>query len=100
MGNRWNTKKIILKYRQEIRDRLELAGELVESSAKLRCPVRTGNLRGSINHRRIDNETVRIGTPVEYAPYVELGTQKMAAQPFLVPALKESKRDVIRILGG
>lgn len=32
-----------------------------------------------------------VGTNVEYAPYVELGTSKMAAQPFLLPALEAAQ---------
>lgn len=44
--------------------------------------VDTGRLRGSISHARDDNAAY-IGTNVEYAPYVELGTSKMAARPFL-----------------
>lgn len=35
------------------------------------------------------NKAVYIGTNVEYAPYVELGTVKMAARPFLKPAVAE-----------
>ena len=36
-----------------------------------------------------DHETsVYIGTNVEYAPYVELGTVKMTARPFLRPAIE------------
>ena len=44
--------------------------------------VDTGRLRGSISHAR-DDKAVYIGTNVEYAQYVELGTSKMAARPFL-----------------
>ena len=34
-------------------------------------------------------EGVYIGTNVEYAPYVEMGTSRMAARPFLRPAATE-----------
>lgn len=47
--------------------------------------VRTGRLRSSISHARDDNAAY-IGTNVEYAPYVELGTSKMKERPFLRPA--------------
>ena len=33
-----------------ILDKLEVAGEIVESKAKTECPVDTGNLKGSIDH--------------------------------------------------
>lgn len=54
---------------------LERIGGAAEGYAKGLCPVDTGNLRGSITHK-VDKENgdVYIGTNVEYAPYVELGT--------------------------
>ena len=65
---------------------LEIIGGKAESYAKKLCPVDTGNLRNSITHQQMDENTEVIGTNVEYAPYVELGTSKMAAKPFLRPA--------------
>lgn len=52
--------------------------------------VRTGRLRNSISYGVDTNEpAVYIGTNVEYAPYVELGTSKMRARPFLKPAVEK-----------
>ena len=49
--------------------------------------IRTGRLRNSISHGIDVNEgAVYIGSNVEYAPYVELGTSKMPPRPFLKPA--------------
>ena len=62
----------------------------VEKRAKYMSPVDTGRLRSSITHAlfREDGELVaHIGTNVEYALFVELGTSRMSAQPFLRPAL-------------
>lgn len=66
---------------------LEEIGLAAEGYAKKACPVDTGNLRNSITHT-IDSgeDAVYVGTNVEYAPYVELGTSRTAAQPFLRPA--------------
>src|SRR5262249_3454469 len=53
--------------------------------------VRTGRLRGSITWRLgADSRSpyVDVGTAVFYAPFVELGTSRMAARPFLRPALQ------------
>lgn len=64
----------------------------VERSAKRLCPVDTGRLRASITHA-LEHDTLGfvgiVGTDVEYAPYVELGTERAPAQPFLRPALAE-----------
>lgn len=64
---------------------LERIGLQAEGYAKDLCPVDTGNLRNSITHTS-DGNAAYIGTNVEYGKYVELGTVKMAAQPFLRPA--------------
>ena len=42
------------------------------------------------------NEAI-IGSSCEYAPYVELGTSKMAAQPYLNPALEINKDNIREI---
>lgn len=65
---------------------LEIIGGKAESYAKKLCPVDTGRLRNSITHQQYDDHTEVIGTNVEYAPYVELGTTKMGARPYLRPA--------------
>lgn len=67
----------------------EIIGGKAESYAKEMCPVDTGRLRGSITHSTEDEgHTVVIGTNVEYAPHVEMGTVRMAARPYLRPAIE------------
>lgn len=61
------------------------AMEIVEE-AKVNAPVKTGNLRDSI-HYDVDGETVKVGSDVPYAAYVEFGTFKMEPQPYLRPAV-------------
>ncbi len=65
---------------------LEAIGLQAEGYAKMLCPVDTGNLRNSITHT-VDGvgQKAYIGTNVEYAPYVEFGTSRMRAQPYLQP---------------
>lgn len=66
----------------------------VDRAAKRLCPVDTGRLRSSItNELGTDAQGLlaAVGTNVEYAPYVELGTSRMAAQPFLLPALEAAQ---------
>ena len=51
--------------------------------------IRTGRLRNGISHAvSMEEQAVYIGTNVEYGPFVELGTSKMAARPFLKPAVE------------
>ena len=54
---------------------LEQACLVVERAAKSNAPVQTGALRSSITHRvsQASLEGV-IGTAIDYAPYVEIGT--------------------------
>lgn len=56
--------------------------------------VQTGRLRSSISEELVhdgDELVERIGTDVDYAPYVELGTSRAPAYPFLRPALDAAK---------
>lgn len=56
--------------------------------AELLCPVNTGRLRASIIYGVDESEMcAEIGTNVEYASYVEYGTSKTPAQPFIKPAV-------------
>jgi len=56
--------------------------------------VRTGRLRGSITWNLaedLEGVYVDVGSNVFYAPFVELGTTRMAPRPFLVPALEAGR---------
>lgn len=73
------------------------AGALViETEAKRLTPARTGTLRRSIGtevRESPDRASARIGpdASVEYARFVEFGTSRMSARPFMRPAY-ESRR--------
>ena len=80
-----NNKDKILEHLEKEKPRiLEIIGLKAEKYAKALCPVGTpestgkkgyrgGTLRNSITHQ-VDEDTLSVGTNVEYAPYVELGT--------------------------
>ena len=55
--------------------------------ARKRAPVATGALRDNSEAVNGDGYT-NVEFRQEYAAYVELGTHKMAAQPFLTPAVE------------
>lgn len=79
-------------------------GSGMEKKAKRNAPVGTpestgipgyigGTLRRSINLEISDGGmTATVEPTAEYAPYVELGTRFMEAQPFLKPAFEEQKK--------
>ena len=74
---------------------LEACGLQAERSAKLLCPVDTGRLRNSITHATKE-QTVYIGTNVEYAASVETGHilpngSYTAPKPYLKPAIENNK---------
>ena len=78
---------------------LETIGGKAESYAKKLCPVDTGRLRNSITHQQYDDHTEVIGTNVEYAPYVELGTvRNKHPKPFLRPAAENHTAEYKEII--
>ncbi|MBQ0088117.1 MAG: HK97 gp10 family phage protein [Prevotellaceae bacterium] len=73
----------------------------IERDAKINAPVDTGALRNSIASTVETGSGVIEGivyTPLEYAPYVEYGTWKMKAQPFMGPALNQNRELIIDTL--
>lgn len=83
-----NTKEVLEAAYDAWAAGLEAIGLAAEAYAKQACPVDTGRLRNSISHDA-DEEAAYIGTNVEYAPYVELGTSRMAPRPYLRPAAED-----------
>ena len=72
---------------EEVHNIVETAGDNMVSYAQGIVPVRTGNLMASIfSDLDEDNLAVTLGATADYASFVEYGTVKMRAQPFLEPA--------------
>ena len=94
-----NSKEVSEAIKAALLRGLETCGLVAEGYAKKLAPVDTGNLRNSITHDVDDGEPAAyIGTNVEYAPYVCLGTIHMKAQPFLKPAVNDHKDEYRKIL--
>jgi len=72
---------------------------VIEAKAKELCPVDTGLLRSSITPVVESWAAAYVGTNTEYAPYVEFGTKKMEAQPFLEPAFLEGQKQASKVFG-
>jgi HK97 gp10 family phage protein len=70
----------------------------IEAGAKQRAPVNTGALKNSIEATGEDGKALaagglmaEIGPGVDYGIFVELGTHKQAAKPYLTPAAEAVK---------
>lgn len=72
-------------------------GYMIEADAKQMAPVDTGALRNSIETEEGQGISAIVHDGVEYGIWQELGTSKMAAQPFMIPAM-EKNADEIRDL--
>lgn len=71
---------------------MQLAVGLVHRHAISIVPVDTGGLKNSLwfkpDYERTENTLVgAVGTNKTYAPFVEFGTSRMSAQPYLIPAV-------------
>jgi len=69
----------------------------VKAAAMRNAPVRTGHLRSSI-YAKIKDWIAEIGAEATYALFVELGTRRMRAQPYLYPAIQEYLPQLERII--
>lgn len=60
--------------------------------------VDTGRLRNSITHAIRSNNTVIVGTNVEYATYVHEGTSRMAGRPYLTAPIQSHLNEYREVL--
>lgn len=75
---------------QEAKAVLKKNTSRLQTKAKHKAPVKTGNLMGGISLEMRDGGMVGVaGAQAEYGEYVEKGTRFMAAQPYLEPSLNE-----------
>ena len=74
---------------------LEAVGQLVENESKAICPVDDGTLRASITHQ-VEENTVYIGSNVEYASWVHEGTGKMDGRPFISDAVFQNMDRLVK----
>lgn len=63
--------------------------------AKTKAPYDTGALSNSIEVEKAWGGYI-VKDGVEYGVFQELGTSKMAAHPFMVPAVEQAARDVAK----
>lgn len=92
---------------------LDAVAELIRDHARTIVPVDTGSLRKSIRREKIVVQgkvkriSIRAGgyvtnprsnRKVDYASYVEFGTSRMRAQPFLRPAYVRYRKKLIEAI--
>jgi HK97 gp10 family phage protein len=82
---------------QALEKGLTAAGIFCVAEAKKKTVVDTGTLRDNTFYE-VDKNTVLIYNLMEYAPYIELGTVRMEARPFLRPAVFNNRKKITDII--
>jgi len=96
----------MLKWIDDIPDKLQIelsraldeAAENVRETASDMAPVRTGFLRASVVIFEVEQWVRKISATAHYASFVEFGTIRMAAKPFMRPALHSSIPQIYALL--
>lgn len=70
----------------------------IERDGKIFAPVDTGTLESSIS-TEVDGLTAEIGPHTDYEGYVEYGTSKMNAQPYMGPAAEKNTPPFVEAMG-
>lgn len=101
----WRQKEFLAEISGKLVNNMDNACQYAVDQAQARAPVRSGIMRSDIIY-----EIVVVGLVVTgwvgvllkrfYAYFVELGTSRMKAQPFLRPAVFNNARQIVRKLTG
>ncbi len=95
-----NSSRLVDAMRAKLVPAVQAGALLIENASKVNCPVRTGTLRRSIHteltQESEDRVTARVMPGVDYGIYVELGTRRMHAQPYLRPGFETEKDNAVQ----
>lgn len=93
--------KMTAAMKPKAREIVNKYGVAIADDAAKRAPLDTGALRNSIlaASEMIADMTYRIQDAVNYGIFQELGTGKMAAQPFIVPAVEAWREKFLKAFG-
>lgn len=103
---RWRQRELIATVAGEITANMDQACQFVVGQARSKVKRRTGTLASEIDYEvKAKGLTVTGYVGVKkgkafYGRFVELGTSKMAASPFLRPSVYENGERITRILAG
>lgn len=94
----WHPQRFLNTLNITLDRKLQLTGEIVKKNAQAGCPVKSGNLRNSIE-LDVDEKkkTVYVGSDLPYALFVEMGTRHNAPVGFLRKAIAKSKNAIQQI---
>jgi HK97 gp10 family phage protein len=104
----WDPDNVINEVRDATVANMERACEFLTGEIKDAAPERTGRLRESIDYEITITDGVvegHVGVRHGYyrthiARFLEFGTRKMVARPFLRPPLLQNKGRILKILQG
>lgn len=101
----WNPKKVLAAVSGEVVDNMDRAGRYVADVMRSNAPVDRGILKSDITHEieaRGNVVETRVGVKRRafWAWFVERGTVKMAAHPFIRRAVFENAAEILRIIRG
>jgi HK97 gp10 family phage protein len=93
-----NSAKITAEMRRAISQVIRKTAADCEAFAKGVVPVRTGNLKNSIQTEIESEMSASVGTNVEYSTFVEFGTTRMSARPYMTPATERVRDPFFRAM--
>lgn len=82
-------------FQQGVDDAIQKAGQTGQDIAQDIVPVRTGHLQGSITYDAPGVLISEYFTDVYYSQFVEFGTSRQSAQPYMIPAFEEAKEQLL-----
>jgi HK97 gp10 family phage protein len=83
------TAKISAQVQEKAIQAVQKAARDIEAHAKTVVPVRTGNLKNSILAEQESDLVWHVAPHTDYAIYVEYGTSRMGARPYMRPAAEK-----------
>lgn len=79
---------------------LEAFGDLAKELARDLVPVKTGDLKASIEAVKKGSMRLVFRTRTNYGGYVEFGTKRMPARPYMAPAVHAALAEMKGIVEG
>lgn len=86
------------QYRFVRRKALRVGIRVAERYAKAKVPIDTGTLKGSIGVESVTDTEAVLVAKTDYAAYVEFGTRRMRARPFMRPAVLDHITEIEEVM--